>query len=105
MRKSGRGRKCVVAGKSVNLVGGRIIKKATKEAYGDADNEILALAKDVPHDALKDEPKVKVVKEFEEAFDLLSLPRYEEFRDVLLRFVRKGVRFTGIAGNEEILVT
>jgi len=90
---------------SVKAVYATLITVATKAAYGDADNEILALAKDVPHDALKDEPKVKVVKEFEESFVLLSLPRYEEFRDVLLRLVRKGVRFTEIAGNEEILVT
>jgi hypothetical protein len=82
-----------------------LIKLATKAAYGDADTEMLALVENISPQALGGEPKMKVVKEFADASALLSLPRYEEFRDGVLRLSSKGVRFREIAGNKEILLT
>jgi FAD/FMN-containing dehydrogenase len=82
-----------------------IIKLASKAAYGDADSEMLVLAADVLPSALKDQPKIKVVKQFEDGSMLLSLPRYEEFRDSAMHLAGKGVRFREIAGNGDILIT
>lgn len=82
-----------------------LIKLATKAAYGDADTEMFALVENISPDAFREESKIKVVRKFEDASVLLSLPRYEEFRDVVLRLSRKGVRFREIAGNQEILLT
>jgi len=82
-----------------------LIKMASKAAYGDAETEILALAGNVTAGALEGEAKVKVLERFEEGPVLLSLPRYEEFRDTLQRLVGKGVHFREIAGNDEILLT
>jgi len=82
-----------------------LIKLATKAAYGDADSEMLALVRNLPEDPLRNEPALKIVREFDDGSTLLSLPRYEEFRDVVLRLIKKGARFSEIAGNKEILVT
>lgn len=92
-------------GYSITAIYATIIKLGTKLAYGDADTEMLVLAKGLTPETLASEPKVKVIARYEESYLLLSLPRYEEFRDVSLRLVNKGVRFLEIAGNEEILVT
>jgi len=82
-----------------------LIKLGTKAAYGDADSEMLALVRGLPPEPLKNEPAMKIVREFDDGSTLLSLPRYEEFRDAVLRLVKKGARFSEIAGNREILVT
>ena len=59
----------------------------------------------LPTEPLKNEPKLKIVREFDDGSTLLSLPRYEEFREAVLRLAKKGVRFEEVAGNKEILVT
>ena len=82
-----------------------LIKLATKTAYGDADEEMLALVRNLPAEPLKNEPKLRIVREFDDGTTLLSLPRYEEFREAVLRLAKKGARFEEIAGNREILVT
>lgn len=95
----------LTAGYSITAAYATVIKLGTKLAYGDADTEMLALVRNVTPEALTGEAKVRVKERYEESYLLLSLPRYEEFRDVVLRLVRKGVRFSEIAGNGEILVT
>ena len=82
-----------------------LIKLGTKAAYGDADAEMLAVAENVTTGALAGETNVKVLRTFEDASVLLSLPRYEEFRDAVLRLTERGVSFREIAGNTRILVT
>jgi len=82
-----------------------LIKLATKAAYGNADTEMLALGGNVTPGALEGEAQVKVLKSFEDGSVLLSLPRYDEFRDAAQRLVRKGVYFREIAGNRQILLT
>jgi FAD/FMN-containing dehydrogenase len=82
-----------------------LIKVATKAAYGTADAEMLTLAENVSADALRNQPKAKVLQTFEDGSVLLSLPRYEAFRDAVTRLAAKGVRFREIAGNDEILLT
>ena len=82
-----------------------LIKLATKAAYGDADTEMLTLATNVPNDISKSDPKVKTLKRFDDGSVLLALPRYEAFRDSLLRLAQKGTNFKEVAGNEQILIT
>lgn len=92
-------------GYSITAIYATLIKLGTKLAYGDADNKMLVLAKGTTPEILVTEPKLKVKARYEDSYMLLSLPRYEEFRDVSLRLMNKGVRFIEIAGNDEILVT
>lgn len=82
-----------------------LIKIASKTAYGDADTEMLSLASELPDGALAGEPKIRLVTRLANGDALLSLPRYEEFREAVTRLGNKGVRFRAIAGNGDILVT
>ncbi|MBI3896942.1 MAG: FAD-binding oxidoreductase [Gammaproteobacteria bacterium] len=82
-----------------------LIKLGTKTAYGDADNEMLALATHVSPTIAKQDPAVNVLRRYDDGSMLLALPRYEAFRDQTLRLVKQGVQFREIAGNDEILLT
>lgn len=82
-----------------------LIKLGTKVSYGDADTEMLAVVEGVTAATLKDEPRLKLLRRFDDGAALASFPRYEEFRDVTERLTRKGLRFREIAGNDEILLT
>ena len=82
-----------------------LITLGTKAIYGDADSEMLVWATNVSSEALAHEPKIKVLRQFADSSELLSLPRYEEFRDAVERLSAEGVIFREIAGNREILMT
>lgn len=82
-----------------------LIKLGTKAAYGDADTEMLALVEGLTADVRKAEPRVEVLRRFDNNVALVSMPRYDEFRDVTERVTRQGVRFREIAGNDDILIT
>jgi len=82
-----------------------LIKVASKAAYGNEAAEVLALADNAPAATLEGETRVELRRRFEDGSALLSLPRYDEFRDTVQRLVARGVRFREIAGNGEILVT
>jgi len=82
-----------------------LITAGTKLVYGTADTEMLVVANNVTDKALDSEPAIRIVKRFDDSTTLLSLPRYEEFRDAVIRLAKQGVQFREIAGNQEILVT
>lgn len=82
-----------------------LIKLGTKATYGDADTEMLALVEGMTADIQKAEPRVEVLRRFGSNVALVSMPRYDEFRDVTERVTREGVRFREIAGNDDILIT
>lgn len=82
-----------------------IIKLASKAAYGDADTQMLAIATGATADVMAGESSARLVTQFEDGSALLSLPRYEQFREATIRLASKGVRFREIAGNDEILLT
>jgi FAD/FMN-containing dehydrogenase len=82
-----------------------LIKLASKAAYGDADTEMMAIATKVSRPAIYDNQDVRLVTRFEDGSALLTLPRYEKFRESVMRLAKQGVQFREIAGNDEILVT
>lgn len=89
-------------GKSVYAA---IIKVGTKAVYGDADLEMLTLGNGISDEAIKRIPKARVVERFSDDAVLVSLPRYEAFREATLSLAESGGRFLEIAGNETVLVT
>jgi FAD/FMN-containing dehydrogenase len=80
-----------------------LIRIASKLAYGEEDNEILALVENEAA-ASEHETKMVVIERFSDS-SLVSLPRYDEFGSQVDRLVRQGVRFREIAGNHEIVLT
>lgn len=82
-----------------------LIKVATKAVYGDADAEMLTLGHGLSDEAVKRIRNARVVERFADGAVLVSLPRYEAFREATLSLAESGGRFIEIAGNETVLVS
>jgi hypothetical protein len=82
-----------------------LITAGTRLAYGTADTEILVIADNVPMDLLARDDRVRVVGRLDDGGVVLGLPRYEAFRDTVMKLVAGGVRFRELAGNRDILMT
>lgn len=80
-----------------------LIRVATKLAYGEEDNEMLALVENEAA-ASAHETRMITIERFPDS-SLVALPRYDEFSTVVPRLTHQGVRFREIAGNREILIT
>jgi hypothetical protein len=48
---------------------------------------------------------MRVVKPIDAHTAIVSIPRYEEFTQIVPRLARQGVRFVEIAGNHDMLIT
>lgn len=89
----------------IKAIYGGIIKLATKTAYGDAEEKVLAIVKQYPGDAALTKEKVKLVQQFDNGFSVVALPRYEAFMAAAIAMVDSGASFYEIAGNQKILAT
>jgi hypothetical protein len=84
---------------------GWLIRKGTKAVYGNADERVLAWVQRLPPAIVLVEPRVQRVTQPTYDSDLISIPRYEPFREVVTTLVGQGVRFVEIAGNNDLLLT
>jgi hypothetical protein len=82
-----------------------LIKLGTKEVYGDADAEMLVWVENMNDSVLLMHKNIKLVRKFPDSTWLISLPRYEKFRDESIGLLSEGVRFIQVAGNDEILLS
>ncbi len=82
-----------------------LIKLGTKEVYGDAEAEMFVRIKNVNDSLFKAHPKVTVVKTLSDSSQVITLPRYEQFRDESIRLFHDGIRFIQVAGNDTILLS
>lgn len=84
---------------------GGVIKLATKSAYGDAEDRVLAVVRQLPPKPAFTSPQIKVLKTFEPGLSVLSLPRYEAFLAAAREVTQAGGEFVEIAGNQQIFLT
>jgi hypothetical protein len=84
---------------------GFLIKGGTESVYEPADLEIHALMRHLPIDTAAIDPRIKVVQTFNDATQLVTLPRYEPFTEIAGKLADSEAEFLEIAGNSEILVS
>jgi hypothetical protein len=84
---------------------GWLIKGGTESVYEPADLEIHALMRHLPVDTAAVDPRIKVVQMFNDTTQLVTLPRYEPFTEIVGKLADSGAEFLEIAGNDEILVS
>jgi FAD/FMN-containing dehydrogenase len=89
---------------AIKALYGYLIKLGTKEVYGDADTEMLVQASNVSYSLLeKNGCTVKQV--LRDSSLLITLPRYEKFRDASISLLNQKTKFIEVAGNDEILLS
>jgi hypothetical protein len=84
---------------------GWVIRGGTESTYAPEDEEILARVEGVTPEVTQREPSVRVLQTSPGGAMLVALPRYEKLTQLVPRLVAQGVRFSEIAGNDEIMVT
>jgi FAD/FMN-containing dehydrogenase len=91
----------------IKAVYAAMIEVATHAAYGVAEDRMQLVATGWTDALAAAFPKVEVKARLDSVHTLLAAPRYDEFRDLMLALAhqRAKVRFTEIAGNDDIFVT
>lgn len=78
---------------------------ATHSAYAPQDEVISLLLKNTPDDILAQDSRIKIEKRFDGGFTLITIPRYEPFREILTKLANQDAGIVEIAGNRDILFT
>lgn len=84
---------------------GGLIKLATKTAYGDADEQVVAVVRGLPESVDWSGTNVRLLQRFDRGFAVIALPRYEAFMDSVQKVLATGGQFVEIAGNRKIFLT
>lgn len=88
----------------IKAVYGWLLGQASGAAYAPEDLAIYAWVENAPPWGFSDR-RVETVRRLGTAGQIVKLPRYEAFTQIVLALHAQGVRFVNIAGNDEILVT
>jgi hypothetical protein len=78
---------------------------ASHVTYGAESDETYAWIENASGTVFQEIPRVKNVKQLGPQSFVVSIPRYQEFTDIAVKFAARGVRFAQIAGNDEIMLT
>lgn len=89
----------------IKAVYATLITLGTKSIYGDADDRMLLRAHHVSLGETAARYQIKTLATLADGSVLLSLPRYEAFREAVVFLAKSGASYAEIAGNHEILIT
>ena len=84
---------------------GWVTKKLTKGLLPPAATEIYLRTSPLLPALLQSEPRVHVIADVDTESQIVRVPRYQAFTEIVPVLARQGVRFIQIAGNDDILVT
>ena len=82
-----------------------LIQLATRSAYGVAGSETYAWIENAGDSVFVLNPRIRRVQSVGRGSDLVIIPRYQEFTSTVMRLVARRVRFSEIAGNDDIMLS
>lgn len=82
-----------------------LIELATHVTYGVAGTDTYAWIEHAADSALAASPHVRRVKAVGRDAGIVIIPRYQEFTPTAIELARRGVQFTEVAGNGEIVLS
>jgi hypothetical protein len=83
---------------------GWLIRLATKSLYDPATEEIELTVSQLPHSVASD-PRVQVVKTFNDGIAVIKVPRYQAMSDLMEEFAQTDIAVLDIAGGSELMVS
>ncbi len=91
---------------SFKAIYGLIIKALTKISYEEPSPTTVILVNKIPEHLLKENPDIKIIENINDQSQLVSLPRYDAFKNFATILAENGIKFKEISGNKkEILIT
>jgi hypothetical protein len=103
-RKSER-RFAVSAELAVKAAYGWLIKGGSESVYAPAQLEIHALMRGVPIDTAPIDRRIELIETFRDGTQLVKLPRYQPFTEILQKLAQTNATFLEIGGNSNILIS
>ncbi|MGE0286474.1 MAG: hypothetical protein AB7I42_09855 [Bradyrhizobium sp.] len=82
-----------------------LIQKGLDAASDDEPRDIMFVTAPLPPDLLAAEPRIKPIRALSPQWQLVQVPRYKDFTEILLGLLERGIPVAEIAGNREIMVT
>ena len=82
-----------------------LIQKGLDAGGAEAPRDIMFVVRTLPGDMLAREPRIKVVRALNSDWQLVRVPRYRAFTDILNGILGEGYEVAEIAGNRNILVS
>jgi len=90
---------------AVKAAYGWLIKGGSETVYEPAQLEIHALMRGVPIDTASVDRRIEIVQTFRDGTQLVKLPRYQPFTEIVQKFGATGASFLEIGGNSNILIS
>jgi hypothetical protein len=83
---------------------GWLIKKATKASYDEPLPVTAVVVDRLPEGIESELPELKVLQRLPDGSVLITLPRYEAFKQYSATLAKRGARFREIAGNRTVIL-
>jgi hypothetical protein len=104
VRKSER-RFAISAELGVKAAYGCLIRGGTATVYAPAELEIHALMRGVPIDTAPIDRRIELLETFRDGSQLVKLPRYQPFTEIVQKLSQTNATFLEIGGNSNILIS
>lgn len=82
-----------------------LIQKGLDASSDDEPRDIMLVVATLPPDVLAKEPRIKPIRALDGRWQLVQVPRYQDFTEIVLGLLDRGIAIAEIAGNREIMVT
>lgn len=82
-----------------------LIQKGLDGSSDAEPRDIMLVAATLPPEVLAAEPRIKPVRALSPQWQLVQIPRYKDFTEIVQGLLDRGISLAEIAGNREIMVT
>jgi hypothetical protein len=82
-----------------------LIQKALDASSDNEPRDIMLVVATLPREVLGKEPRIKPVRSLTPQWQLVQVPRYKDFTEIIKGLLDQGVGIAEIAGNNEIFIT
>jgi hypothetical protein len=82
-----------------------LIQKLLDASSDDEPRDIMFVVATLPPEVLAKEPRIKPIRSLSPQWQLVQTPRYQDFTEIVLGLLDRGIPVAEIAGNREIMVT
>ena len=103
--RKGERRFAISAELAVKAAYGWMIKDSSQTVYAPAELEIHALMRGLPLDTAPIDRRIALVETFRDGTQLVKLPRYQAFTEIVQTLGQTNASFLEIGGNSNILIS
>jgi len=82
-----------------------LIQKALDAGGDNEPRDIMLVVATLPPEVLSAEPRIKPIRALSPQWQLVQVPRYKDFTEIVQRLLDQGIGLAEVAGNHDIFIT